>query len=104
MLELSGVLGLRLKRQDKDVDAAPFMKIFDEVREKLEAKELQDVNWPTLDVKNGNASQWIDALLDIRVKLRDRKLWQLSDQIRDNLAKLGVLVEDSAGGSSWRWE
>ena len=104
LLELSGVLGLRLKRQDKDVDAAPFMKIFDEVREKLDAKELQDVNWPTLDVKNGNASQWIDALLDIRVKLRDRKLWQLSDQIRDNLAKLGVLVEDSAGGSSWRWE
>jgi cysteinyl-tRNA synthetase len=48
-------------------------------------------------------TQLIDALLDARVQLRAQKNWKLSDAIRDRLALLGVQVEDSAGGSSWRW-
>jgi len=50
-----------------------------------------------------DAASVIDALLEARVQLRAEKAWKLSDLIRDRLAAVGVQVEDSAGGSSWRW-
>lgn len=50
------------------------------------------------------ADAFIDLLVQVRTELRRQKLWQLGDQIRDNLAELGVLVEDSKDGSSWRWK
>jgi cysteinyl-tRNA synthetase len=45
----------------------------------------------------------VDLLLDVRRQLRDIKQWALSDQIRDSLKDLGVIVEDQPGGiSTWR--
>jgi cysteinyl-tRNA synthetase len=43
-------------------------------------------------------------LIDIRAELRTQKLWALSDQIRDGLRELGVILEDGKDGSTWRWE
>jgi cysteinyl-tRNA synthetase len=34
--------------------------------------------------------------------LRKAKQWALSDKIRDDLKMLGIVVEDSAQGSTWR--
>jgi cysteinyl-tRNA synthetase len=70
--------------------------------------ELTDVLGLQLDkdaqpVKS-DAAPFIDLLVEIRSQLRDQKLWALSDQIRDQLANLGIIVEDSKTGSSWRWE
>ena len=46
---------------------------------------------------------YVHLLLDVRRKLRDMKQWALSDEIRDRLADLGVVVEDRPGGeSTWR--
>jgi cysteinyl-tRNA synthetase len=46
---------------------------------------------------------YVDLLLDVRKQLRDIKQWGLSDQIRDQLKALGVVVEDQPGGvSTWR--
>jgi cysteinyl-tRNA synthetase len=45
----------------------------------------------------------IDSLLKAREKLRAEKQWAISDRIRDLLSELGVQIEDSSGGSSWRW-
>jgi cysteinyl-tRNA synthetase len=36
--------------------------------------------------------------------LREQKLWELSDQLRDQLDELGILIEDSKDGTSWRWK
>jgi len=52
----------------------------------------------------GEAASFIDLLLDVRQELRAQKLWALSDQIRDQLAELGVLIEDSREGATWRWK
>jgi cysteinyl-tRNA synthetase len=35
--------------------------------------------------------------------VRKQKLWTLSDLIRDRLNELGVTLEDSKEGSTWRW-
>jgi cysteinyl-tRNA synthetase len=51
-----------------------------------------------------DADAFIDLLVDLRQILRQQKNYNLSDQIRDELAELGVVIEDTPQGSSWRWE
>jgi cysteinyl-tRNA synthetase len=48
------------------------------------------------------AAPFIDLLVSVRSEIRKQKLWALSDQIRDQLAALGVVLEDSKEGTSWR--
>jgi cysteinyl-tRNA synthetase len=51
-----------------------------------------------------SADAFIDLLLDLRQELRAKKEYQLSDRIRDDLAELGVIIEDTPQGSTWHWE
>jgi cysteinyl-tRNA synthetase len=50
------------------------------------------------------ADPFINLLLEVRTELRKQKLWALSDTVRDRLAELGVIIEDSKEGSSWRYK
>jgi cysteinyl-tRNA synthetase len=43
----------------------------------------------------------IKSLLDDRAAARARKDWKESDRIRDELAKMGVVVKDSKDGTTW---
>jgi cysteinyl-tRNA synthetase len=51
---------------------------------------------------SGSIEPFVDLLLTVRQDLRKAKQWALSDKIRDELKALGVVVEDSAQGSTWR--
>jgi cysteinyl-tRNA synthetase len=42
------------------------------------------------------------ALLDERARARGAREWARSDQLRDDLAALGVMVEDTRDGQRWR--
>ena len=53
---------------------------------------------------SGDADAFIDLLVEVRSEARAQKLWALSDMIRDRLKELGVAIEDSKDGTSWRWE
>ncbi len=52
---------------------------------------------------SGDADRFINLLVEVRSEVRKQKLWALSDQIRDQLKALGVTIEDSKEGTSWRW-
>lgn len=52
--------------------------------------------------KSNIENELINLILDLRKEIRARKLWELSDKIRDELNKLGIAVEDKKGGVSWR--
>jgi cysteinyl-tRNA synthetase len=52
----------------------------------------------------GEATAFIELLIELRRELRQQKLWALSDKVRANLAELGVLLEDSKDGTTWRWK
>ena len=52
----------------------------------------------------GEARPYVDLLVEVRSELRRQKLWALSDQVRNRLAELGVVLEDGKEGTSWRWE
>jgi cysteinyl-tRNA synthetase len=45
---------------------------------------------------------FVDLLLTIRQDLRKAKQWALADKVRDELKNLGVVVEDTPQGSTWR--
>ena len=42
------------------------------------------------------------ALLEARSAARASRDWAASDRLRDELAKLGVIVEDTRDGQRWR--
>ncbi len=70
-------------------------------------KELTGVLGLKLETSEKAASSadaFIDLLLDLRQELRAKKEYQLSDRIRDELAEMGVIIEDTPQGSTWHWE
>ncbi len=46
--------------------------------------------------------QQIEQLITAREAARAAKQWQQADQLRDQLAAMGVVIEDSAQGTLWR--
>jgi cysteinyl-tRNA synthetase len=53
---------------------------------------------------SGEATPFIQLLIDLRGEMRQQKLWVLSDKVRTSLAEIGVLLEDSKDGTTWRWK
>ncbi|NPV76678.1 MAG: cysteine--tRNA ligase [Anaerolineae bacterium] len=52
----------------------------------------------------GAAEPFIQLLIELRLELRKQKLYPLSDLVRNRLAELGVILEDTKDGTSWRWQ
>ena len=64
-----------------------------------------DVVSATVESTGGAAAQpFVDLLVQVRTDLRTAKQWALADQIRDQLQELQVVIEDSAAGTTWRFE
>jgi len=53
---------------------------------------------------SSQAEPFIQLLINLRREMRQQKLWPLADKIRTDLAELGVLLEDSKDGTTWRWK
>jgi cysteinyl-tRNA synthetase len=53
---------------------------------------------------NGNSDEAaeIEALIKQRNDARANKNWAMADDARDKLAALNIILEDSAGGTTWR--
>ena len=60
------------------------------------------------EAEGGNAAreeaygQAVDLLLSLRAKAKAQKDWATSDQIRDELARLGFGVKDTKDGATWK--
>ena len=68
-------------------------------------RELTGVLGLRLAEKKGSSEQetQVNALIAERNEARKQKQWARSDQIRDKLKELGVSIEDSKDGTTWRW-
>jgi cysteinyl-tRNA synthetase len=53
---------------------------------------------------NGNDLEpnLVEMLINARKEARANKLWGLSDKIRDDLKALGILLEDTKDGTTWK--
>jgi len=49
----------------------------------------------------GNRTPEIESLIAARTAARTKKDWKESDRIRDELAKMGVVLKDSKDGTTW---
>ena len=58
---------------------------------------LEEPEQPAID-----AGPLIDLLVSIRTEMRKEKNWQMSDKIRDELATLGIVLEDTPNGTTWK--
>lgn len=68
------------------------------------AEEVFGLRLERAEILDAQAAPFIDLLIEMRNQLRDQKLWALSDMVRDRLLELGILVEDTKDGTSWRWK
>ncbi|MDZ7843895.1 MAG: cysteine--tRNA ligase [Anaerolineales bacterium] len=53
---------------------------------------------------DSDAEEFIQLLVEVREQLREEKLWDLADQIRDRLLELDVVLEDKNEGTDWHWK
>ena len=60
------------------------------LKEGIDIKEPQDFE------------QKIEDLIVARNQARAQKNWKLADDLRDELSQLGITIEDSAAGTTWR--
>ena len=56
------------------------------------------------DETGQQAAPFIELLINLRAELRKQKNFALADQIRVQLTELGVNLEDSKEGTSWRYK
>ncbi|MBI5353196.1 MAG: cysteine--tRNA ligase [Chloroflexi bacterium] len=68
-------------------------------------RELANVLGLKLEEKQGSSEQetQVNALIAERNEARKQKQWARSDQIRDQLKEMGVTIEDSKDGTTWRY-
>ncbi len=87
--------------RDQGVAGQPFVDAQATVRRLTDVLGLRlgDVS-----AKAGGQSiaPFVELLLTVRLDLRKAKQWALADKVRDELKALGVVVEDTAQGSTWR--
>ncbi|MDF1697061.1 MAG: cysteine--tRNA ligase [Saprospiraceae bacterium] len=50
---------------------------------------------------NGLVEGLMDLIIDIRQKARENKDWGTSDQVRDKMKELNIVLKDGAEGTSW---
>ena len=50
----------------------------------------------------GPSQERIEVLITQRLAARKAKQWGEADRIRDELAAAGIVLEDGAGGTTWR--
>ncbi len=68
-------------------------------------RELTGVFGLQLKEKTGSSEMeaQVNALIAERNEARKQKQWARSDEIRDQLKEMGVTIEDSKDGTTWRW-
>lgn len=47
-------------------------------------------------------SELMELIISLRAEARNQKLWGMSDNIRDGLSTLGIVLEDKKEGTSWK--
>ena len=66
-----------------------------------EAKKILDAeNQPKNDVQESNPE--IEQLIAERAEAKKQKNYQRSDEIRDQLKELNIILEDTAQGIRWK--
>jgi cysteinyl-tRNA synthetase len=84
---------------DSGSDISDAQKVLREL-----AGEVMGLRLPAAEAQAGTieAAPFIDLLVQTRYNLRQAKQYQMADEIRNRLAELGIILEDTPKGTTWR--
>ena len=52
---------------------------------------------------DGDIESFIQLLIDLRSELRESKQYTIADSLRNRISDLGVILEDTAEGTKWKF-
>ncbi len=78
------------------ISKAGFKEVYKVFKEAFEVFGLRMGEEVSTDV-----TEIIQLIVDVRSKLRARKMWDLADEIRARLRELGIELQDTASGTRW---
>jgi cysteinyl-tRNA synthetase len=97
LVDMAGVLGLTFRLSwTKPLDVNLFARISTSVYKELNRTDAPD--------KKQGAEKIIEDLIKLRSQLREARQFQLADEIRSRLDKLGISLEDTPQGTMWKRE
>ena len=64
----------------------------------LDILGLLEEGWKGQETSNEEYNQLMEVILNIRQCARDQKQWGIADSIRDELANIGIVIEDPHKG------
>jgi cysteinyl-tRNA synthetase len=95
--ELGAVLGLTFKaREQAPLDVEPLEKLAVDISAKSRAAGV------TVDSVPKDADGIMTLLINTRKDLRKVKQFQLADEIRNSLNSIGITLEDTPQGTTWK--
>ena len=98
--ELGGVLGLNFKaREETPLDVEPLKKLAAFILEKIKAANIAGLS--TVNVPD-DADAIMSLMINARKELRKAKQFQLADEIRNGLNGIGITLEDTPQGTTWK--
>ena len=68
----------------------------------LDILGLLEEGWKGQETSNEEYNQLMEVILNIRQCAREQKQWGIADSIRDELANIGIIIEDSPQGARWK--
>ena len=89
---------------DAGDDAEPLVAAFDEMMDVLglaDPGETETIDVSTVAAALGEPGADVDALVSLRDRARDDRDWGRADAIRDALAEVGIVIEDTPDGARW---
>jgi cysteinyl-tRNA synthetase len=93
----------RIRKTQSDAAAAPLGALLQKLGGILGLLQDDPESWfKGKAAADGLDDAAIEALIQQRLDARKAKQWAESDRIRDELKAHGVILEDSAGNTTWK--
>ena len=99
LLELADILGLTLEEPELPIDVEALGQLLLSINKWRLLADLNEI--PRAEIPN-DVESLMELITTTRSGLRDKKLWEYADKIRDKLMALNIVLEDTVKGTLWK--
>ena len=84
-------------------DEEAVTKAYDALKTITGVLGILETAWKKQTVADDTSyNELMDVILAVRQEVRKEKLYHISDQIRDKLGEIGIVIEDTPTGARWK--